>query len=86
VTKEELCALPASVVSTLLWDHCPGVAAALANVEAPKPPRSPRFDARIYRRDGYQWASVFQREPRNDAPISPSAGRAPAFDDDDITY
>lgn len=57
MTREEFLALPASVALALLWDHCPDIARVLASATAPQVPRAPRYDARIYRKDGYQWAS-----------------------------
>jgi hypothetical protein len=57
MTREEFIGLPASVALGILWDTSPALAAKLADIEAPKPARSPKYDAIIYRRDGIQWAS-----------------------------
>jgi hypothetical protein len=56
MTRDEFTALPASMALGLLWDVAK-LGDRLANVEAPKVPRPPKFDSAIYRRDGVQWAS-----------------------------
>lgn len=56
MTKEQFTALPAAMALGILWDVAK-LGERLANVEAPKVPFSPKYDARIYRKDGFQWAS-----------------------------
>jgi hypothetical protein len=57
MTREEFIGLPAAVALSILWDASPGLQGKLENVLPPKPARSPKFDAIIYRKDGVQWAS-----------------------------
>jgi hypothetical protein len=56
VTREEFIALPPAVALGILWDRF-GFAERLRDVAAPKLPYPPRYDARIYRKGGFQWAS-----------------------------
>ena len=55
MTRDEYTALPASVALGFIWDN--GLGARLADVPAPKPPLPPKYDARVYRKGGHQWAS-----------------------------
>jgi hypothetical protein len=57
VTRDEFLALPPSLALGVLLDVFPSMVAKLANVEAPKVPRPPKYDFAIYRKDGIQWAS-----------------------------
>jgi len=56
MTKEEICALPAATAIGLLYE-CVVNGRELESMEAPRPPQSPKFDHRIRRKDGCQWAS-----------------------------
>jgi hypothetical protein len=56
MTREEFLALPVTVQVRLLVEVL-GVGKQLAGIDAPKPPRSPKYDMRISRKGGYQWAS-----------------------------
>lgn len=60
MTREEFLALPPSLALALLWDN--GFAPRLADAEAPKVPRPPKFDSAIYRKGGFQWASETELE------------------------
>jgi hypothetical protein len=56
MTSEEFNALPVAVQVRLLVQVLK-LGDKLAGLEAPKVPRSPKYDARISRKGGYQWAS-----------------------------
>lgn len=56
MNKEDFTCLPASVALGILWDVA-RLEDRLREVQAPKPPRPPKYDAPIYRKDGIQWAS-----------------------------
>lgn len=59
MTRDELLGLPAplalKILAGFLVDQ--GLDAYLASVEAPKQPRSPKYDFKIRRKGGYAWAS-----------------------------
>jgi hypothetical protein len=60
VSPEELKALPHGLAVKVLLEvltKSSTFTQKLAEVEAPKPVRAPKFDARISRKGGYQWAS-----------------------------
>jgi hypothetical protein len=56
VTRDEFNALPVALQVRLLVDVLK-LGDKLAGMEAPKVARSPKFDMRISRKGGYQWAS-----------------------------
>jgi hypothetical protein len=61
VNKEELLALPPNMALRILVNamlpSLPEVFDNIAQVEAPRAPRSPKYDFRIRRKGGYAWAS-----------------------------
>lgn len=61
MTREEFAALPPALGLKMLLDAiakaAPEVFKALAYMDAPKVPRPPKYDMRISRKGGYQWAS-----------------------------
>lgn len=56
MTKDEFCKLPIGLMLGLLWDNA-NLAARFADIEAPRAPLPPKFDSRIRRKEGFQWAS-----------------------------
>lgn len=54
MTREEFSCLPPSVALGMLYDLNSG---ALESAPMPKTMMAPKFDQRIRRKDGYQWAS-----------------------------
>lgn len=56
MTREEFLAMPVTIQVRLLLDMLK-LDKELASREAPKPVRSPKYDMRISRKGGYQWAS-----------------------------
>jgi hypothetical protein len=61
MTPGEFCQLPPAIALRLLLDVIAHVSPAIlddiARMEAPRAPRTPRFDFRIRRKGGYAWAS-----------------------------
>jgi hypothetical protein len=62
MTRDEFVSLPLSLALGLLWDKSGGMREALEKIEAPKPPRPPKFDQPIYRKGGIMWASECNEE------------------------
>jgi hypothetical protein len=62
MTPEEFCALPSSVALRILHDGSAAVQKLVAAAEAPKSPRSPRYDLKIHRKGGHNWASELTLE------------------------
>lgn len=56
MNRDEFTSLPSSIALGILWDVAK-LEDRLRDVVAPKPPRPPKYDAAIYRKDGVQWAS-----------------------------
>jgi len=56
MNRDDFTRLPAAIALGLVWDHLE-LERHLGGVEAPKPPRPPKYDQRIYRKDGLQYAS-----------------------------
>jgi len=59
--KEEFMGLPPSVALGLLWDAL-GCETLLAGVEKPKPAFPPKYDLKVYRKNGWNWASELPLE------------------------
>lgn len=61
MTKEELFGLPVGLQLRVLFEvltkMTPKAEATLGAISKPMVPRSPKFDMRIYRKGGFQWAS-----------------------------
>jgi hypothetical protein len=61
MTRDELLALPPNVAIKVLLQALaktvPSLPQELARIDAPKTPRPPKYDLRISRKGGYQWAS-----------------------------
>ena len=62
MNRDEFTGMPSSLALGLLWDHSAGMRNALANVEAPKRARPPKFDSVIYKKDGITYASEYDAE------------------------
>ena len=62
MNRAEFIALPAPLALRLVWDV---IEDQLEGLEAPKPPRSPKYDRKIYRKGGFQWASETDLESLN---------------------
>ena len=56
MTRDEFLSLPPRLALAQLWDALK-LDDVLGRVEAPKPPRSPKYDLRMYRKGGHCWAS-----------------------------
>ncbi len=57
MNRDEFTQLPLAVALGMLWDTDRELSAALSLVAAPTPALSPKYDRRLYRSGGYQWAS-----------------------------
>ena len=58
MNREEFVALPLSLALGALWDILGERGReSLGRIEAPRMPLPPKFDRRIYRKGGHQWAS-----------------------------
>src|SRR5688572_22743912 len=58
MTRDELCSLPPAMAIKIIVELLgTEFAQQLAGMETRKAPRPPRFDARISRKGGFQWAS-----------------------------
>lgn len=56
--RDEFLALPAAVALRVLFDALdPETVRAIENTEAPKQPKQPKFDRKIFRQGGIMWAS-----------------------------
>ena len=62
MTRDELLSLPASVAIGLIWDASASLQQKLAGIEKPKGPLSPRYDRRVFRKGGFNWASEMSLE------------------------
>lgn len=54
MNRDEFISLPPAIALGVLYDIA---ASKIASVPAPEVPRPPRYDLRIYRKEGFQWAS-----------------------------
>ncbi len=58
MNRDEFTQLPLAVALGLIWDVTPATnRETIIATEAPKPALSPKYDRRLYRSGGYQWAS-----------------------------
>lgn len=58
MTKEELFGLPPAMALRLIFAELPpDLQECILGQEKPKLPFSPKYDMKIYRKDGFQWAS-----------------------------
>ena len=55
--RSEFCGLPLPIALGLLFDAVSFTNTHLESAPAPEKPRCPKYDLRIYRKGGYQWAS-----------------------------
>lgn len=62
MTKDELLSLPPAIAIGLIWDASASLQSKLAGVEKPRGPLSPKYDRRIYRKGGYNYASEMTLE------------------------
>lgn len=57
MTRDEFTSLPLAVFLGLFWDKNSGLREVMERTPKPQLPRPPKYDRRIYRKGGYQWAS-----------------------------
>ncbi len=57
MNRDEFTQLPLAVALGIMWETNPAMRDELHKLEAPKPALSPKYDRRLYRSGGYQWAS-----------------------------
>lgn len=57
MTRAEFNALPVAAQVRLIMDAFPSVEERVLAMDAPRLPMPPKFDSRIRRKEGYQWAS-----------------------------
>lgn len=57
MTRSEFAALPVAMQVRLILQAFPQVEDRILGMDVPKLPLAPKFDSRIRRKDGYQWAS-----------------------------
>lgn len=62
MTPDEFLALPDALRWKAFLEVSPKLEAALAHVEAPKVPRSPKYDMKLPKKGGYVWASELALE------------------------
>ncbi len=57
MTEDEFYALPLGFKCDTLAKIMPGFAGRIESLEVPKVPRAPKYDFKMWRRGGHQWAS-----------------------------
>ncbi len=58
MTRDEFLSLPGGIAMRLLFDALPeDVKTRALSAEKPRIPFSPKYDLKIFRKDGFQWAS-----------------------------
>lgn len=63
MNREEFTALPPSMALSILLDILPsGMVAKIEGIEKPKVPFPPKYDMRVWRKSGFQWASEMDLE------------------------
>jgi hypothetical protein len=56
MNKDEFCGLPTALALDVLW-RAFGLEERLKDFQAPRVPMMPKYDYKIWRKGGYQWAS-----------------------------
>lgn len=57
MNRDEFLALPPAVAIQILYDASPKLGDVISAVAPPRSPRPPKFDQRLRKKDGFQWAS-----------------------------